>query len=164
MIEAHGTTLVVEAIVPAVQLVVVGSGDLASALIRQGELLTWEVRAFHDVTSATAAISASGPRDAVVVLSHDPALDAPALEAALASDAAYVGALGSHRTQAARRDRLRHRGVAEAALGRIHGPAGLDLGARTPEEIALAICGEFLAIRSARAGTSLRDRQAPINA
>jgi xanthine dehydrogenase accessory factor len=164
LVQAHGTTLVVEAIVPAVQLVVVGRGDLASALIQQGELLTWQVKAFDDVTSATAAIAASGPRDAVVVLSHDPALDAPALEAALASRAGYVGALGSRRTQTARRDRLLGRGVAEAALGRIHGPAGLDLGSRTPEEIALAICAEVLAICSARAGTSLRDRQAPINA
>ncbi len=164
VVDAHGRTLVVEAIVPAVQLVVIGSGDLASALIRQGELLTWQVKAFHDMTSATAAIAASGPRDAVIVLSHDATLDAPALEAALASGAGYVGALGSRRTQAARRDRLLRRGVPEPTLDRIHGPAGLDLGARTPEEIALAICAEVLAVRSARAGTSLRDRQASINA
>jgi xanthine dehydrogenase accessory factor len=164
VVESHGRRLVVEAIVPGVQLMVVGGGDLAAALVRQGELLTWQVDVFDDPTSATGAIAASGPRDGVVVLSHSPALDAPALKAALASKAGYVGALGSRRTQAARRGRLLSLGVPEATLGRIHGPAGLDLGARTPEEIALAICGEFLAIRSARAGTSLRDRDAPINA
>jgi xanthine dehydrogenase accessory factor len=100
----------------------------------------------------------------VAVLSHDAAVDTPALAAALASDATYVAALGSARTQAARRQRLLRLGVSEADLGRIHGPAGLDLGARTPAEIALAISAELLAIRSGRAGASLRGREAPINA
>jgi xanthine dehydrogenase accessory factor len=164
VVEARGRRLVVQAIVPEVRLLVVGSGDLASALLRQGELLSWHVSVFDDAASATEAIPSSGPGDGVIVLSHDPALDTLALTAALASDAAYVGALGSRRTQTARRQRLLGLGMSGAEIGRIHGPAGLDLGARTPEEIALAICAEFLAIRSGRSGSSLRGRQAPINA
>jgi xanthine dehydrogenase accessory factor len=163
VVEAHGRRVVVQAIVPAVQLLVVGSGDLAGALLRQGELLSWDVRVFDDAASATEAIASSRPGDAVAVLSHDPAVDTPALAAALASDVAYVGALGSRRTQAARRKRLLGVGVSETALGQIHGPAGLDVGARTPEEIALAICAELLATRSGRAGTSLGARDVPIN-
>jgi xanthine dehydrogenase accessory factor len=164
VVEAHGRRVVIQAIVPTVRLLVVGNGDLATALLQQGELVSWQVSVFDDPASATEAIAACGSGDGVVVLSHDPVVDTPALAAALASDAAYVGALGSRRTQTARGKRLLALGLSEAALGRIHGPAGLDLGARTPEEIALAICAELLAVRSGRAGTSLRGREAPINA
>jgi xanthine dehydrogenase accessory factor len=164
VVEARGRILVVEAMVPAVHLLVVGGGDLAAALLRQGELLSWQVSVFDDPASPADAIAACRPGDGVAVLSHDAAVDTPALAAALASDAAYVAALGSARTQAARRERLLRLGVSEADLGRIHGPAGLDLGARTPAEIALAISAELLATRSGRAGTSLRGREAPINA
>lgn len=83
-------------------------------------------------------------RTAVVVLSHDQKLDEPALHAALASDCFYIGALGSQRTQRARRDRLAAAGFDEAALGRIHGPIGLDIGALTTPEIAVAIMAELI--------------------
>lgn len=82
-------------------------------------------------------------RSAVVTLTHDPKLDDPALAAALESDAFYVGALGSRRTQAARRERLRQRGFEEPALARIHGPVGLDIGAESPAEIAVSIVAEI---------------------
>ena len=83
-------------------------------------------------------------RSAVVVLTHDPKLDEPALVAALASQAFYIGCLGSARTQAARQVRLRALGTSEAALARVHGPVGLDIGAETPGEIAVAILADII--------------------
>lgn len=96
-----------------------------------------------------------GPRDAVLVFTHDPKFDEPALVAALAGKAGYVGALGSRRTHEKRLARLREGGVPEADLARIHSPVGLDLGARTPAETAISILGEMIAFRSGRSGTSL---------
>ncbi|MFQ5942406.1 MAG: XdhC family protein [Anaerolineales bacterium] len=84
---------------------------------------------------------------AVVMLTHDPKIDEPALDVALTSNAFYVGALGSTRTQAKRRERLKERGLSEADLDRLHGPVGLDLGADTPDEIALSIMAEIVASR-----------------
>ncbi len=83
----------------------------------------------------------------VCVLSHDPKFDEPALLAALQSPARYIGALGSKKTQAARREWLRSRGVSEETLERLHGPIGLDLGGRHPAETALAILAEMTAVR-----------------
>jgi xanthine dehydrogenase accessory factor len=88
---------------------------------------------------------------AVAVLAHDPKLDDPALIAALASPAFYVGALGSTRTQEKRRARLLAAGVAEEALARLHAPIGLDLGGRSPEEIALSVMAEVVAARHGKA-------------
>ena len=85
-------------------------------------------------------------RSAVVTLTHDPKIDDPALEAALASPAFYVGSLGSRRTHAARLERLAGRGVAEEALARIHAPIGLDIGARSPAEIAAAVVAQVTAV------------------
>jgi len=84
-------------------------------------------------------------RSAVVTLSHDPKLDDPALHAALRSRAFYVGALGSQRTQAKRRARLAEAGFDAAAIARIRGPVGLDIGAASPAEIALSIAAELTA-------------------
>lgn len=83
----------------------------------------------------------------VVVLSHDKKLDDPALEIALRSPARYVGALGSRKTQSARRERLAAAGVTPQQLARLHGPVGLDLGGREPTETALAIMAEITAVR-----------------
>jgi xanthine dehydrogenase accessory factor len=85
----------------------------------------------------------------IVVLTHDPKLDDPALAAALASTAFYIGALGSRRTQAKRLDRLRAEGFDAAALARIHGPAGLAIGARSPAEIAVSILAQIIQVRRA---------------
>jgi xanthine dehydrogenase accessory factor len=84
-------------------------------------------------------------RTAVVALTHDPKLDDPALRAALDTDAFYVGALGSRKTQAKRLERLAEAGVDSEAMARIRAPIGLHIGARTPSEIALAILAELLA-------------------
>lgn len=87
----------------------------------------------------------------VAVLSHDPKLDDPALIGALASPARYVGAIGSTKTQAARRERLLAAGITPEQLGRLHGPIGMDIGADTPDEIGVAILAQILA---AKGGTS----------
>jgi xanthine dehydrogenase accessory factor len=85
---------------------------------------------------------------AVAMLTHDPKLDDPALQIALPSSAFYVGALGSKATQAKRRQRLLTQGLTEAQLNRLHGPIGLDIGAGTPEEIAISIMAEIVAVRN----------------
>jgi xanthine dehydrogenase accessory factor len=104
-----------------------------------------------------------GPRDAVLVFTHDPKFDEPALLAALASDAGYIGALGSRRTHAERTERLRAAGVTEEELARINSPCGLDVGARTPAETAIAVLGEILAGRAGRAGGRLAEAEGPIH-
>lgn len=102
------------------------------------------------------AIKAS---DYVVVLTHDPKLDEPAIEAALTSEARYVGAIGSRQTNRVRRARLAGHGIAEADLERLHAPIGLDIGSRSPEEIALAIMAEIVATRRGKRAASLKDAQ-----
>jgi len=104
-----------------------------------------------------------GPRDAVCVLTHDPKFDVPAIIAALRTDVGYLGAMGSRRTCAERNARLRDEGVTDAELARVMGPIGLDLGARTPEETAVAIVAEIIAQRTGRAAPSLRDSDGPIH-
>jgi xanthine dehydrogenase accessory factor len=94
------------------------------------------------------------PATCVCLLTHDPKFDEPALELALRSDACYVGAIGSRKTQAHRRERLRELGFSEADVARLRGPIGLDLGGRTPEEIALAIMAEITAVRHRRPNTA----------
>jgi xanthine dehydrogenase accessory factor len=94
-------------------------------------------------------------RDAVIVFSHDPKFDEPALLAALRSDAGFVGALGSRRTAAERNARLAEAGVDAEGLHRVHSPCGLDIGAATPEEVAISIMAEVIAARSGRIGQPL---------
>lgn len=94
-------------------------------------------------------------RTLVVVLSHDPKFDLPALRCALQSNAPYIGLLGSRRSQAARRESLREEGFDDAALARIHGPAGLDLGGVTVGETALSILAEIVAARRGGQGSPL---------
>jgi xanthine dehydrogenase accessory factor len=86
--------------------------------------------------------------DAVVVMSHDPKLDEPAIVAAVQAGCRYIGAMGSRRTQASRRERLLAEGVTEEDIARVHGPIGLDLGGREPGEMALAILAEIVAERN----------------
>jgi xanthine dehydrogenase accessory factor len=94
----------------------------------------------------------------VCLLTHDPKFDEPALEIALRSPAAYVGAIGSQKTQAARRERLRAAGLSESEVARLRGPIGLDLGGRQPAETALAIMAEMTAVRYGATGGPLRGR------
>jgi len=87
----------------------------------------------------------------------------PLLQAALRTPAAYIGAMGSRRTDLDRTRRLRELGLSEAELARIRGPIGLDIGARTPEEVAVAIAGEIIALRHCHPGGFLRDRTGPVH-
>jgi xanthine dehydrogenase accessory factor len=103
-----------------------------------------------------------GSNTYVAVLSHDPKLDDPALLGALPSKARYVGAIGSNKTQAERRERLANAGITEEQLARLNGPIGLDINAQTPEEIAVAILGQMIAAKN---GKLARQRQlAPVAA
>jgi xanthine dehydrogenase accessory factor len=100
---------------------------------------------------------------AVVVLTHDDKFDVPAIKGALATDAFYIGALGSRRNQERRRERLLEAGVSADELERVSGPSGLDIGADTPAETALSILGEILATRARREGGFLRNSKTRIH-
>ncbi len=100
---------------------------------------------------------APGPRDAVLVFTHDAKLDVPALIGAFGTEAGYIGALDSRKTTADRERRLREAGATDADLERLFAPAGLDIGAATVEETAIAVLAEITARRSVRPGGSLRD-------
>jgi len=104
-----------------------------------------------------------GPRDAVCVLTHDAKFDVPAIVTALGTEVGYLGAMGSRRTHAKRVELLRELGISDAALEQVMAPIGLDIGARTPEETAVAICAEIIARRTGRAAPSLRDGDGPIH-
>jgi xanthine dehydrogenase accessory factor len=104
-----------------------------------------------------------GPRDAVLVFTHDPKFDEPALLAALQTGAGFVGALGSRRTHEDRTERLRAAGASEDDLRRISSPCGLDIGARTPAETAIAVLAEILALRAHRSGGRLAEASGPIH-
>jgi xanthine dehydrogenase accessory factor len=108
-------------------------------------ILAWPEEAFDSIGLDSSCY--------VCLLSHDPKFDEPALQVALRSPARYVGAIGSKKTQATRRDRLREIGLNEDEIHRLHGPIGLDLGGRQPVEIALSILAEMTAVRYGRAGS-----------
>lgn len=160
---------------PPPRLVVVGAVDTAEALCAAAAMLGWRTvcidprttLATRDRIPSADELILEWPDDAlariapdhntaVVVLSHDDKFDVPALRVALRSDAFYIGAIGSRRTQAKRRERLLEEGLTDAELARIHGPAGLDLGADTPAETAISILSEALAVGAGRRGTPLR--------
>lgn len=152
---------------PPPRLIIVGAVHIAEPLARMGAEAGYGVhvidprRGFAQRESfAGFAIDGDWPdeamarlkpdrRSAVVTLTHDPKLDDPALIAALASPAFYVGALGSRKTHAARLGRLAEAGVSEADRARIHGPVGLDIGAISPAEIAVSILAQITQIRRA---------------
>jgi xanthine dehydrogenase accessory factor len=164
MVQFDDTNLLIEVFAPSSRMVVVGAGELVVALGRQGTLLGWDVDSSDIVDDAVARVRELGPGDAVVVLSHDAEVDAPVMAAAIEVGVGYLGALGSRRTQAARRQRLAERGVSEADLDAIHGPVGLDLGARTPAETAMAVFAEIVKDRAGRSASSLRELDGSIHA
>ena len=125
------------------QLVVVGDTDVASALVDLASRIGWNARVATDSASATGMIATLSGQDKVVVTAHDLDLAGTALKAALESDAGYIGAMGARRMQENRADWLAYRGVTD--LSRVHGPAGLDIGAETPAEIAISILAEAIA-------------------
>jgi xanthine dehydrogenase accessory factor len=168
---------------PAPRLILVGAVELAEAVCRAAKPLGWTTLvvdarpalATRERVPSADELLVEWPEEAfehllpdeetaVLVLAHDDRFDMPALTAALASPAFYVGALGSRRTQRRRRERLIELGLSEEALERIHGPCGLDIGAETSAETAVAVLAEILAVRGGRTGGSLREREAPIHA
>jgi xanthine dehydrogenase accessory factor len=174
----------VESFAPPPRMVIFGAVDFTAALARVAKVLGYHVTVCDArpvfATKARfpmadevvvdwpdrhlAAIGAAlGPRDAVCVLTHDPKFDVPAIVAALATQAGYLGAMGSRRTHADRMARLKEAGVTDAGLRRVMAPIGLDIGARTPEETAVSICAEIIAQRAGHRAPSLRDADGPIH-
>ncbi|MEW2414040.1 XdhC family protein [Streptomyces sp. NPDC046866] len=152
----------VEAYPSAPHLVIGGGGELAEIIARQAELLEWGAEFVADAAEAEKLLAARRDAACLVMLSHDPEFDVPTLRAALALGIPYVGALGSRKTTARRREGLEAAGATEAELARVHGPIGLDLGARTPAETALAICAEILAVLGGHEVRALRDSDGPL--
>ncbi len=100
---------------------------------------------------------------ALIVLTHDVKFDIPVLQVALRTEAGYIGVMGSRRTHLNRIAALREAGVDEAGLARLSAPVGLDIGARTPEETAVSIAAEIIALHSGRGGGRLRDGSLPVH-
>jgi xanthine dehydrogenase accessory factor len=129
---------------PTPRLIIAGNGPIAEALAAQAALIKWKV-VIEPRPNAVAGLAATlSPIDSVVVLGHDVEVSSGCLMAALESDAGYIGALGSVAMQNSRADWLAYRDVMD--LSRVHGPAGLDIKAATPEEIAVAIVAEAIAV------------------
>jgi xanthine dehydrogenase accessory factor len=128
---------------PATKLVLVGGGPMVDALEAAARLLGWQVVTAGDASTSTGLIAGLSAGDCVVVAHHDLEVAGAALAAALATDAGYLGALGSRTMQQARADWLAYRGVTD--LERVHGPAGFDIGASSPPEVAVAVLAEALA-------------------
>lgn len=161
-----GTEAFVEVLRPAPLLLLVGGVHIAVALAALAKTLAYRVviidprRAFGNATrfphvdrllqawpqQALAEVEL-GPETAVALLSHDPKIDDPALKILLTSNVGYIGALGSRQTHAKRVARLRAMGFDDAAISRIHAPIGLDIGAQTPEEIALSILAQVVKVQ-----------------
>jgi xanthine dehydrogenase accessory factor len=146
---------------PVPKLLIVGAGAIADALAAAAGLLGWHIQVATDLSTATGVTAGLAVLDKLVVISHDDDLAGAALAAALEGDVGYIGALGSRRTQQSRADWLASRGISD--LGRIHGPAGLDIGASTPAEIAVSITAEALAVKSGSSVRSLRERPGSIH-
>jgi xanthine dehydrogenase accessory factor len=176
----------IESFAPPPRMVIFGAVDFTAALARVAKVLGYRVT----VCDARAVFATKqrfpmadevvvdwpdryletigqelGPRDVVCVLTHDAKFDVPAIVAALKTRAGYLGAMGSRRTHADRVRRLQEAGVTEDEIARVQAPIGIDIGARSPEETAISICAEIIAIRTGRqAAASLKDREGPIHA
>lgn len=141
-------------------LLVVGAGEVTDALEAMARLLDWTPIV---VDSAEDAERALPQADSVVVTSHHDGTDGPALAAALAAGKRYVGGMGSRTTQARRREWMLAHGVPQDQVDSVRGPAGLDIGADGPVEIAVSILAEVIGtFRGGRAG-SISDRSGPIH-
>ncbi|MDA8071302.1 MAG: XdhC/CoxI family protein [Actinomycetota bacterium] len=178
-------TVFFDVFAPPPQMVVIGAVDFTAALVDVAKVLGYQVtvcdarpvfatpRRFPRADEVVAEwpdryirarADRLGPRDALCVLTHDHKFDVPALVEALATSVGYIGAMGSRRTHAERVQRLTAAGVDTASLARIMAPIGLDIGARTPQETAVAICAEIIALRSGETtGGHLRDLAGPIH-
>ncbi|MGZ4616308.1 MAG: XdhC family protein [Actinomycetes bacterium] len=172
----------VQSFAPAPRMLVFGAIDFARAVARVGKFLGYRVTVC-DARGVFATPKRFPEADEVVVewphrylekadvdartvicvLTHDPKFDVPLLEAALKTDAAYIGAMGSRRTHDDRLARLRDEGVSDKDLERIASPIGLDIGARTPEETAVSIAAEIVALRWGGSGQRLAGTEGPIH-
>jgi xanthine dehydrogenase accessory factor len=167
-VDVGGQKIFLNVYVPPPRLIIVGAVHIAQALAPMATMLDFDVtvvdprgawatgsrfpgvkvvQEWADEAFETMGLDIS---TAVVTLTHDPKLDDPALEAALKSDVFYVGALGSRRTHAKRKDRLSEAGITEEQFSRIHGPVGLNIGAKSPAEIAVSILGQIIEVRARR--------------
>jgi xanthine dehydrogenase accessory factor len=173
--EVGETTLFVDVVAPAPRLIIFGAVDYTVALSRLARAAGWRPfvcdprsqfatpERFPDAEEVIAAwpdevfarIGGIDRATYIAILTHDPKLDDAALSIALRSEAAYVGAMGSRRAQAQRRERLLAAGLDEELLTRVAAPIGLDLGAVSPEETALSIMAEVVAVRNGREGGRL---------
>ncbi|MEU7175303.1 MULTISPECIES: XdhC family protein [Micromonospora] len=172
----------VQSYLPPPRMIVFGAIDFAVAVARIGRFLGYHVtvcdarpvfatrKRFPDADALVVQwphtyleSTTVDERTVLCVLTHDPKFDVPLLQVALRTPARYIGAMGSRRTHADRLRRLREAGVDEAALARLSSPIGLDLGARTPEETAVAIAAEFVALAAGGSGRRLTDLDTPIH-
>ena len=160
-VEIDGSSCFLSVHNPPLDMAIIGAVHIAQVLAPMALLANYRVRiidprtAFatqarfpgvslsHDWTDDALAKQPLGPRSGLIALTHDPKLDDPALAAALRSNCFYIGALGSKKTHAGRLARLKAQGFSDEELTRIHGPIGLNIGARTPAEIAISILAEM---------------------
>ena len=183
VLELGGRTILADVSAPPPRLFVYGAVDTAEALCRAAKLLGWRT-VVADARASFATPERIPSADellllwpdealaqvepdvgtAVVVLTHDDKFDLPLIRGALASDAFYVGWIGSRRNQERRRGLLREEGVTDDELDRIAGPSGLDIGADTPAETALSMLAEILAVRAGRPGGRLKESAHRIHA
>jgi xanthine dehydrogenase accessory factor len=182
----EGMAVFVNSFEPPPRMLVFGAIDFAAAMARMGSFLGYRVTVCdarpvfatrsrfpdadevvvdwpHRYLTAESEAGRLDGRTVVTVLTHDPKFDVPVLQAALRLDLAYVGAMGSRRTHDDRLKRLREAGVAETELARLASPIGLDLGARTPEETAVSIAAEIIALRWGGHGHRLAELNGPIH-
>jgi len=172
----------VQSYVAPPRMIVFGAIDFAGAVARIGHFLGYHVtvcdarpvfatrKRFPEADDLVVqwphkylASTEVDERTVLCVLTHDPKFDVPLLEVALRTPARYIGAMGSRRTHDDRMERLREAGVPESALARLSSPIGLDLGARTPEETAVAIAAQIIAQAWGGSGRPLADLEAPIH-
>lgn len=162
LFEDSGRRVFIQVLTPSLRLAIVGAGHISQYLSSIAAEIGFDVTVIDPRTTYASAVrfpraklSHEWPdtaldgfgldrRSAVVTLSHDPKLDEPALASALKSDAFYIGALGSRKTQVQRRERMKKQGLTDAQLDRIHGPVGLDIGALSPAEIAVSIVAQMI--------------------
>jgi xanthine dehydrogenase accessory factor len=173
-----------ESFTPPPKMVIFGAVDFTAALVRIAKVLGYEVTVCDArapfATTARFPLADSvvvdwpdryletvrdqlGPRDCVCVLTHDPKFDVPAITSSLSTKVGYIGAMGSRRTHRDRMARLREVGVSEQDLAKVMSPIGLDLGARTPEETAVAICAEIISQQTGHDPAPLSDGDGPIH-
>jgi xanthine dehydrogenase accessory factor len=183
----EGMRVFVSSYAPVPRMLVFGAIDFAAAVARLGSFLGYRVTVCdargvfatasrfpsadevvvdwpHRYLAAEAAAGRIDSRTVICVLTHDPKFDVPLLEVALRLPAvAYIGAMGSRRTHDDRLKRLREAGLSDEELSRLASPIGLDLGARTPEETAVSIAAEIIALRWGGAGNRLSRQAGPIH-